>query len=245
MGKKFRETHTIPFYECDAKRRLTIPTLIKLAVSCSTVQSEQLGVSEEDVEKLGLGWIITHYEITISRLPEQGETVTVQTEAESYNKFFCYRNFWIFDESGAECVFIESVFALMDFETRKIASVRDEVLAPFESEKIKKIKRPTPLLPFEKATESKDYRVRFYDLDANQHVNNAVYFSWLFDVLDRSFLEEHVPEKIVLNFNKEVRYGEMVVSEYELVEEVEFLATKHQVHSQDQLSCEATIYWQR
>ena len=32
----------------------------------------------------------------------------------SYNKYFCYRNFWVHDEEGKECVFVKSTFVLMD-----------------------------------------------------------------------------------------------------------------------------------
>ena len=39
------------------------------------------------------------------------------------------------------------------------------------------------------------YRVRFYDIDSNQHVNNAMYFNWIIDVLGYDFLTTHIPEK--------------------------------------------------
>lgn len=57
-----------------------------------------------------------------------------------YNKFFCYWNFWIYDEDGEELVKIEFVFVLMDFVNWKMSSVNEEIIVFFESEKIKKIK---------------------------------------------------------------------------------------------------------
>ncbi len=63
------------------------------------------------------------------------------TQAREYNKFFCYRYFWLLAEDGTELVKIEAVFALMDPETRKVSSVPDEIVVPFGSEKIKRIKR--------------------------------------------------------------------------------------------------------
>ncbi|MGO2082823.1 acyl-[acyl-carrier-protein] thioesterase [Vagococcus sp.] len=243
MGKEYSEKHIIPFYECDVTKRITLPSLLKLVVATSTSQSEVLGVSEKKVAEFGLGWIITHYEIDINRLPEQGETITIKTEAESYNKFFCYRNFWILDENGEELVYMQSVFALMDTQKRKITSVKKEIIAPFASEKIKTIKRPAPQAEFKESAATKNYVVRYFDLDANQHVNNAIYFIWLFDVLPIEFLRENTPKRILVNFNKEVLYGDAVVSQYSTVSSDETVITAHKVTVDEQLSCEATIYW--
>lgn len=57
------------------------------------------------------------------------------TQAMQYNKYFCYRDFWITTESGEELVHIESIFSLMNYTTRKISSVTEDIIAPFESEK--------------------------------------------------------------------------------------------------------------
>lgn len=35
----------------------------------------------------------------------------------------------------------------------------------------------------------------FFDIDGNQHVNNAIYFNWLLDVLGYDFLTTHQPKK--------------------------------------------------
>ena len=59
------------------------------------------------------------------------DRVTITTEAISYNKIFCYRNFYITDETGHQIMLFKTTFALMDYETRKVAEVPDEVVAPY------------------------------------------------------------------------------------------------------------------
>ena len=44
--------------------------------------------------------------------------VTITTEAVSYNKIFCYRNFYITDETGQQIMLFKTTYALMDYETR-------------------------------------------------------------------------------------------------------------------------------
>lgn len=159
-----------------------------------------------------------------------------------YNKFFCYRNFWIHDEQGEELVKIESVFVLMDFVNRKMSSVNEEIIAPFESEKIKKIKRQEKIEKVE-AGFMLPYRVRFYDIDSNQHVNNTMYFNWIIDVLGYDFLTTHIPEKVLIRFDKEVEYGNEIESHYEQIALEDGVQTRHEIRMQDQVYCEANITW--
>ncbi|MGX7024177.1 acyl-[acyl-carrier-protein] thioesterase [Vagococcus hydrophili] len=240
MAKKYTEKYVIPSYECDRSDYLKIPTLVKILIQISGNQSKSLGVSDAYVHTFGLGWIILQHDISIKRLPVAGETVTLGTEAANYNKFFCYRNFWILDEEGNECVTMETTFALMDLKERKMGSVLDEIIAPFESEKIKRIKRGEKVLPVEEITQSKEYSVRYYDIDDNQHVNNAIYLDWMIDVLEIDWLTEKRPSSVSIKFNKEIRYGEVVTSSYQQDEDN---TSRHQVTVGEDICAEANITW--
>lgn len=242
MAKKYSEKHTIPYYECDLTRKLAIPTLMKLVISTSEHQSAELNVDNDYLSTLGLGWIITQHDINITRLPYEGDTITVSTLAESYNKFFCYRRFWLHDAEGNELVSITTTFCLMDLASRKIASVREEIMAPFEPEHIKKIFRNDTILPFNKPTVETPYKVRYLDIDTNLHVNNSVYIEWFLDTLGYEYLKTHQVERILLNFNKEIRYGDVITSSYELAPETP-LITRHRIMNDDVLCAEANIYW--
>lgn len=145
LAKKYTKKHEVSYYECDINQTMTFPSMLGVVIKTSEDQSDQLGRGSEFVNSFGLTWVITNYSMEINRLPRVGEVISVTTQAMEYNKFFCYRNFWIHDEDGEELVKIESVFVLMDFVNRKMSSVNEEIIAPFESEKIKKIKRQEKL----------------------------------------------------------------------------------------------------
>lgn len=83
----------------------------------------------------------------------------------------------------------------------------------------------------------------FFDIDGNQHVNNAIYFNWLLDVLGYDFLTTHQPKKILVKFDKEVEYGQEVESHYEIVEQENQLKTRHEIRIDGQTYCEANIDW--
>ncbi|KAF1303973.1 MULTISPECIES: acyl-ACP thioesterase domain-containing protein [Enterococcus] len=245
MLAKYTNQHEVAYYECDVNQTMTFPAMIGVAIKTSEEQSAFLERDSAFVRSFGLTWVITNYLMTITRLPRVGETILVTTEATAYNKYFCYRNFWLQDQEGNELVKMESVFVLMDIENRKMSSVPEEIIAPYESEKIKRIKR-YPKIPAIETGKSLTYRVRFYDIDSNQHVNNAMYFNWMIDVLGYEFLSAHVPQEVNVRFDKEVEYGHEIESHFEVISLADGqVETRHNIRMGEQTYCEAVITWKK
>jgi len=250
MAAKYQTTHEVAYYECDINQTMTFPAMLSVAIKASEEQSEELDRGAAVIGGYGLSWIITSYHILVTRLPKVGEQIQVVTQAKEYNKFFCYRYFWLLDDQGDQLVKIEAVFALMNPETRKVSSVPDEIVAPYGSVKIKRIKRYPKIEPITQGY-SLPYRVRFYDIDSNQHVNNAIYFNWLLDVLGHDFLTKHLVQEVTIRFDREVAYGNLIDSHVQINEaqaletgEVRPLQTLHEIKIADVTYCEAVFTWQ-
>ena len=239
MGLTYQMKMKIPFDMSDMNGNIKLPSLILLSLQVSGSQSAQLGVSDKEIlEKYNLVWIITEYDIDVIRLPRFAEEIAIETEALSYNRLFCYRRFTIYDESGQAIIQMLATFALMDRDSRKVHSVDPDIVAPYQSEFSKKIIRGPKYTDLDNPT-SKDYHVRFYDLDMNGHVNNSKYLDWIFEVMGADFLMDHIPQKINLKYVKEVRPGGMISSSYEL----DGSQSRHQVTSQGVVNAQALIQW--
>lgn len=243
MVKKYSDKHEILYYECDTTETLTLPMLLNIVINTSGAQSDLLNQGTDLVSERGLGWIILHYDISIHRMPVKGEVITCTTAAHSYNSFFCYRNFWVHDASGKECIEMMATFALINLETRKVARIQEDIIKPYECDKVKAIRRNAPILPVTNPKVS-EYKVRFLDIDGNRHVNNSKYFEWMLDVLGSDFLTEHRPKNIQISFEKEVEYGNVINSEWN-VEYGEKTTSFHRIQVGDTISAEANIVWER
>ena len=132
MGLLYSEPYQVPFYETDVNHNMKLPQLLSLALQVSGRHSLKLGVSDEAIfEQYGLVWVITDYHLDIIRLPRYAEKIRIETEAISYNRLFCYRNFYIYGEDGDKIMTIFSVFVLMDFETRKVHPVVEDIVSVY------------------------------------------------------------------------------------------------------------------
>ena len=240
MGLTYQMQMKIPFDMADINGHIKLPDLILLSLQVSGMQSIELGVSDKTVlDQYNLVWIITDYEIDVVRLPRFAEEITIETEAMSYNRLFCYRRFTIYDDGGQELIHMMVTFVLMNRDSRKVHSVEPEIVAPYQSEFSKKLIRGPKYNSLENPS-SKDYRVRFYDLDMNGHVNNSKYLDWIFEVMGADFLTKHIPRKINLKYVKEVKPGGMITSAVELNE----YESKHEIISDGATNAQAIITWQ-
>ena len=239
MGLTYQMKMKIPFDMADMNGHIKLPDVILLSLQVSGLQSIDLGISDKSMlEKYNLVWIITDYDIDVVRLPKFGEEMTIETEALSYNRLFCYRRFTIYDEAGNAIINMLATFVLMDRDSRKVHAVEPKIVAPYEAEFSKKLIRG-PKYPDLKEPINKDYHVRFYDLDMNGHVNNSKYLDWIFEVMGADFLMEHIPRKIHLKYVKEVRPGGQITSSYDL----EGLESNHQISSDGDINAQASIIW--
>ena len=241
MGLTYQMKMKIPFDMADMNGHIKLPDVILLSLQVSGMQSIELGVSDKAIlEEYNLVWIITEYDIEVVRLPRFAEEITIETEALSYNRLFCYRRFTIYDEAGQELIHMMATFVLMDRDSRKVHAVEPEIVAPYQSDFDKKLIRGPKYESLEEPI-SKDYHVRFYDLDMNGHVNNSKYLDWIFEVMGADFLTHYIPKKINLKYVKEVRPDGVITSSYAL----NGLESNYQVTSDGDINAQAKIAWQR
>ncbi|WP_315010308.1 acyl-[acyl-carrier-protein] thioesterase [uncultured Streptococcus sp.] len=240
MGLTYQMKMKIPFDMADMNGHIKLPDVILLSLQVSGMQSIELGVSDKTIlEDYNLVWIITEYDIEVARLPRFAEEITIETEALSYNRLFCYRRFTIYDETGQELIHMMATFVLMDRDSRKVHAVEPEIVAPYQSDFDKKLIRGPKYESLDEPI-SKDYHVRFYDLDMNGHVNNSKYLDWIFEVMGADFLTQYIPKKINLKYVKEVRPGGVITSAVERTG----LESKHEIISDGATNAQAIITWQ-
>lgn len=240
MDKIYREQQKIEYYQCDESQRIKLTSLIDLMMVTSEHQLAAWGAGADDLVKQGKGWVVTQYHFDITHLPTVGQTVTFQTEAAGYNRFFSYRNFSVTDAAGQELVKVTSRWVLFDLAKRKLLPSDETLMEQIGVAKLPKMPRFPRLRPLDQYSVTGDYQVRYDDLDSNHHLTNSHYFSWLLDVYSRTFLQQHQPKTIDLAFDKEVQYGQTATVGLELAG----LTAKQAIYSEAATNAVCEINWQ-
>nr|WP_323079435.1 hypothetical protein [Limosilactobacillus reuteri] len=133
----------------------------------------------------------------------------------------------------------------MNLKTRRMQSIPPALIEPFKApvaKRIPRLKRPQKL-DENASVIKKNYQVRYFDLDANHHVNNARYFDWLLDPLGRDFLRGNQIKRFNLQYLQEVRNGEMVESKVNKLQTNDEKVTYHQIGVGEQIDAIAEIEW--
>ncbi len=230
---KYSEKHQVNFYECDENQHLKLPAMINLMMSTSEHQLAEGPGSTEALNEQGLGWVVTHYHVEITRWPQPNENIIISTEPVGYNRFLEYRDFAISDQAGNNLITAKSEWVLFDLKKRKLVSTDKKMMEELGVPLLKKIPRFLRLRLQDDYPVKRKYRVRYDDLDTNHHMTNGHYFNWLLDTLERDFLKNHVVSSIDIKFNLEVRYGETPFSCLKLVEDGDQIESYHAIGDED------------
>lgn len=208
--RKYKKEYVLKSYEADAHGFLRITTLMNILQDAADGSAMELGFGFENCWQKGVSWVGSNYLIEINRLPKIHEKFVVETWPAEAKLWGAIRDFVIYDETGAVLMKASSQWVLVD-----IIRKRPVPLEKYFSE-YKAIKERAINVEFARATSFENpqtehmMKVRFDDIDINNHVNNAVYPLWASESVGKEWRENHTPGRIEIWFKKEAVYGQSV-----------------------------------
>lgn len=223
-------SHTEPFVirtdEIDHQKICTTPALIKLMDEAAMQNVLNLKLSVWDLEKDKITWVLMRKYLKINRLPNLRERINIYTSPAGFEKFFTYRDYEVYAENGDLLAWSSSTWLLMDTEKRRMARIPPHILAM--NDKMPSLEtcleRPATKLPkFETADYSKTFRVGWYDLDFNGHLNNGFYTKWMLEATPHEVLKNKKLLDFQIEYRVEGRLNETIVAEAKQVNETTFL----------------------
>lgn len=210
--------HQIKYYECTDTGHPSLSMLASMMTMVSDAHSIFVGLDRATIEQSSGAWVVIGYEGHLSDdQPKFGDQVILGTRALAYNSFFALREFWMDDLTHQHrYAHLKALFVMMNLTKRRLMRIPAELIEPFQSPVQKRLDRPATPGKLPAAYEQRQYRVRYYDIDINHHVNNARYFDWLTDPLGATFLRAYQPVKFTIQYQSEVQEGQLVESRYVL-----------------------------
>lgn len=209
MNEILRRSYTLTGSQADAGGRANPSALLALVQEISEAHCILLGADWTSLQARQLFWAVSRHHLQISRLPQAGETITLETWPMPTTRVAYPRAVEAYDDKGNLLFRAISLWVLMDVTARTM------VLPEKSGVSVPGILRGTELpspraLPAFPAEAFSLRQVQSLDLDRNRHMNNARYLDWATALLPDSFLREHPVRDIILCYLSEAAENQQI-----------------------------------
>lgn len=214
MNKVYQKHYEISATAVDRFGRLKPGHLLSFVQDAAGDHSKLLGTGRDALDEKHLFWAVIRHRVQISRLPNSGEKITLETWPMPTTRTAYPRASIAFDREGKELFRCVSLWVLMDQNTRAMVLPGKSGIALKGLVRGNELAIPGSLMP--KTMEYQMRRtVRFTDLDINGHMNNCRYLDWVTDLLPSSFHKEHSMREFSVSYLSEVTEGTEVTLNWE------------------------------
>lgn len=204
----FQMNGTIRYSEVDKECRLTWSSLLNYFQDCSVAHSESLNLGVDYLEEHHMAWLLTSWQVVVTEMPTLGEEIKVQTWPYDFKGLYGYRNFLLRGKEDQVFAYANSVWALMDTESKRPRKVTEDIVkaygleAPYPMEIC-----PRKLAEGDCFEKMEPIRVQKYFIDTNGHMNNEKYVM---------LAEEFVPGyfqigEIRVEYKKSAMYEDLII----------------------------------
>ena len=198
----------VRYSETSRDGRLSVKSLFDYLQDCCTFQSEDLGESIPELQRMHRAWLLASWDVEILRLPDRGEKIRIWTWPHYFKRFFAYRGHAVETEDGTVLVRGNSIWTFVDTESGKALNIPQEEIdlyshedrmdLPIGKRKINSRGNGSVLAGF---------RILGHQIDSNGHTNNSQYVLMAADCLP----EEADFRRIRVEYAREAVLGDLVI----------------------------------
>ena len=176
----------IRYSEVDKNAYLTLESLINYFRDCSTFHTQDGPASMDYLKENNLAWVLSSWQIQVSRYPKLCEEVTIGTLPYEIKGYFGLRNFFMDTKEGERLAVANSVWTLVDMEKMLPARITDKIIEAYPVEERLPMDYADRKISLPKDGEklpAEEIVVKRHHLDTNNHVNNGQYVRMALDSL--------------------------------------------------------------
>ena len=215
MEAFYKQDFTLSHMHVDRFGRATPAALLYLVQEVAGSHCALLEVDHNTLSKQNLFWAVTRNRVQVTRLPQLGETVYVETWPMPTTRVAYPRSVVAYDKDHKELFRSISLWVLMDSKTRGMLLPGKSGITVTGTLTGTELTAPHAIAtrPMENTvTRTVGYTL----LDRNGHMNNTRYMDWVDDLLPSAFHEDHPVQEFTVCYLNEAREGEEIQLSYEL-----------------------------
>jgi medium-chain acyl-[acyl-carrier-protein] hydrolase len=240
----WEEHRVVEAFEVDVRGRLPPHVLFSFLLSCAWNHAAAAGFSFQDLSERGLMWVLTKFQMSILRMPEWRDEIKLETWGKRIERLYALRDFRVSSPQGRRLAGATGAWMILDkrsYRPRKL----EQLMGSFPWQEGKN-ELEGSLQKVAQSTNGQDrahHRVRFSELDVNNHVNAANYLKWIMDSYPREVLENRQVESVEISFLAEATVDDEIAVHFERIDDQEINTIKRAGDQKD--LCRAAIEWQK
>lgn len=179
---QFEKVFEVRSYQVDPDGKLSLTAMSNLfqEIAWRHADSADFG---RTLQEQHLSWILSRINITCANLPSWGDSIKVFTAGRGVDKLFAFREFLITNPQGDVLAQAMSSWVLMNVQNKRILRPEDALPPELFDPEEKPAWQPERIRLKGELLKSEKLKVRYSDLDLNNHVNNTSYVCWVENVL--------------------------------------------------------------
>lgn len=218
MEPIYRQTVKIEDIHLDCFGRVKPSVLLYFTQEMAGQHAKLLGTDWDTLQKKDLFWAIIRHHIKIERLPEAGETITLETWPMPTTRVAYPRATVAYDAQGNVLFRTMALWVLMNTKTRAMVLPGKSGVAVSGTLQGTELSSPVSLAPA--VLKNAQLRtVGYSELDRNGHMNNTRYLDWIDDLLPAAFHKEHPVREFTVCYLSEALEKQTLNLAYEQTEE--------------------------
>jgi acyl-ACP thioesterase len=196
-------------YLLDFRGRATIPIIGNYLLHVAGNHASARGFGFHAMSEKHTAWVLSRLAIEMKRYPTLAEPVTLYTWIDEVGRLFTNRCFELADGEGKPFGYARSIWAAIDMETRRPTPLDVDALSAYIAPRPCPIDRPGKIAPLDvggAGDADVPYRVKYSDLDINEHLNSIKYMEHLLDLFDLSLFRTHEVSRFEIHYLSEGKY---------------------------------------
>ena len=241
----YTKNYFVHYFSTDIKRNLRVTSLMKFFEDIAVLQSENLNAGLDYYEKEKCAWVMYKWDVKIYKYPKFMDEIKIITIPNAYKKFYANRLFEVRDKNDELLAEGNSIWIFLNTENKRpkaVPQIFGELYEMNPDAEIINIENPEPP---KKITHEKEFQVRYYDIDTNDHVNNVQYVEWALEAIPIEIKNNYLLKRLKTIYKKEVNLGDRIKSHAEIIEKENEIACYHLISNHETEACVIETYWER
>lgn len=210
---KYRVEKNIDSNDIQSDLYIRFPHLVKLFQDVAFEHSNYLGLGVEVLIKMRLSWVLYANYIKVFNYPKLSDKLTITTWVKNKNGITVQRDFEV-KNGNKNILYATNLWVLFNIDKRQAIQFPDEIISMYEPEDSDILPEVNYRLPYDKNINYEytfRFNTRFFDLDANEHVNNITYIDFVYTAIYRMLKKVVFIKDFNITYKKEITISDEII----------------------------------